>query len=117
MIAPTKIENEETYKLLVESYYYLVDMELQKAESKMQNDEHESLSFLLPRVMCAVNTIGYLRGQDNIFVDFRPPVNFQRDLYAIEDECEKRLSNLLNYIATTQSKQLFIEEKQKYFSI
>ncbi|MBP7774747.1 hypothetical protein KA078_03070 [Candidatus Woesebacteria bacterium] len=117
MIAPMKIENEAAYIFLVESYYYLVDMELKKAESRMQNGEHESLSFLLPRVMCAVNTIGYLRGQDNIFVDFRPPVSFQRDLYAIEGECERRLSTLLNYIATTQSNQLFIEEKHKYFSI
>lgn len=115
MIAPIQIEDEAGYKFLVESYYYLVDMELKKAESRMQNGEHESLSFLLPRVMCAVNTIGYLRGQDNVFIDFRPPVSFQRDLYAIEDECNKRLMALLDYIATTQSNQLFIEEKRKYF--
>lgn len=102
-----KINNEDEYQNFVEQVYFLADQELKKAEEIKIKDNHHDLALVLPKLVSIVNIIGYLRGQDNIFVDFRPHVSFQQELYLMEEEFEKRLSQLIDYIKTTDSKDLY----------
>jgi len=89
--------NPNEYLQCVQTLAGLADAEFVRAE---QSDMHNLLS-RLPGLVSIVNVIGYLRGQDGFFIDVRPEglAESQRDLYALEDEFEKRLSALLTKVA------------------
>ena len=113
--SPKKFNTEEEYKIFFEHSIFLADGELQKLESLKENNDHHALALALAKNISSVNFIGYLRGEDNMFVDSRPHVGFQNDLYKIEDEFEKRLWVLIDYIKTTESKDLAQWQLTEYY--
>lgn len=109
------IDTEEEYKDFVEQFCFLVDKELIKAEDMKNKGNHHNLALILPKIISAVNIVGYLRGQDNMFIDFRPHVSFQNELYKIEGEFEKRLFTLIDYIKLSDSKDLSKSMIKEYY--
>lgn len=93
----TTIKTATEYKNLVSMYSWLVDSELGKVE-KIASEHPERIPVeSIPKLISLVNVVGYLRGQDNAFIDVRPDEvsDFQKELYANEDAFEARLRKLI----------------------
>ncbi len=112
---PKEFTSQDEYKEFVEHTIFLVDSELKKLEILKDQNDHHTLALTLAKNISAVNFISYLRGEDNMFVDVRPHVDFQKDLYATEDEFEKRLRDLIDYVKTTESKDLVKWQLTEYY--
>lgn len=100
---PQSISTQEEYKILVEQCLFLVNSEVKKAESYRDSGNHSDLASRLAVLISLVNFIGYLRGQDNVFLDTRPPFDFQKDLYEQEILFENRLVALIEYVNQSPS--------------
>jgi hypothetical protein len=96
------ITTEEEYVDFVEKFVTLLDKQFTQAESRI-NDENDILGSInsLPALISLVNTVGYLRGQDGMFLNIRPSVDSQQTLYEYEDHFEARLKSLI--VAVMQS--------------
>jgi hypothetical protein len=98
----TDIKVAANYKDLVSKYSWLVDSELRKVELNIK--EHPVNLDMniesLPKLISLVNVIGYLRGQDNAFIEIRPNgvVEYQSELYNNEYAFERRLSDIIKTI-------------------
>lgn len=114
-LEPKPIQNEIEYKEFVERYCYLVDGELKNAESLQTENGHHDLALLVPKLISIVNVAGYLRGQDNRFIDLRPHVSFQSALHKKEDEYEKRLSALIELVKSSDSAEFLSDRIQEYY--
>lgn len=110
-----KFNSADEYKKFVEHAVFLVDGELKKLEILKENNDHHAIALALAKNVSAVNFIGYLRGQDNMFVESRLHVDFQKDLYKMEDELEKRLWVLIDYVKTSESKDLAEWQLNEYY--
>ncbi|MFA5228312.1 MAG: hypothetical protein WC446_00950 [Candidatus Paceibacterota bacterium] len=108
-----KINNEEEYKILFEQYCFLVEQEMQKTENDKSQKDHIRVATTLPKLISCVNVIGYLRGQ--YFLDFRPPVSFQDELFLAEKEFENRLSQLIDYVKNSESVNLYEQTLKEYY--
>lgn len=88
--------NPDEYLFLVEHYSYLVDQELGVVERASEN---QYVIDRLPHLICLVNVVGYLRGQDNVFMNSRPEgIPFQDALYTNEALFEKRLAAVIGRV-------------------
>lgn len=117
MINPREIKSENEYKDFVEKSAFLVDSELKKVEKIKEEGDHHVVALSLPKLISIINFAGYLRGQDGMFLDFRPYplVDYQQELYKMENEFEKRLFALINWVKTTESKDLAVFRLNEYF--
>ena len=117
MINFTPVTSAEDYKTLVEQFSFLVDVELKKFENITSADEANTAALAAPKLISLVNTVGYLRGQDNAFLEIRPKevVGFQKDLYANERVFEDKLKNLLNKISSLGQKKIYDYRIDEYF--
>ena len=97
-----EIKTADVYKDLIGKYSWLVDSELQKIERgiKEHPDNLDMCIGSLPKIISLVNVVGYLRGQDNAFIDVRPDrvAEYQRELYDNEDMFENRLHKIIKVI-------------------
>jgi hypothetical protein len=65
---------------------------------------HKEFAKKIVRIISLVNTIGFLRGQDGMFNDIRPPATVSiGGLYRFEDDLENRLRVLIDYIESEES--------------
>ncbi len=105
------------YRTLVEQFSFLVDAELKKFENINSADEAHTAALEAPKLVSLVNTIGYLRGQDNAFLDIRPHevVEYQKELYANEDSFEDRLKELLNKIVAFGKTDIYNFYMNEYY--
>ncbi len=98
-ISFTQMQSSEEYKDLIQKYSYLVDQELSRIESQLSELTPQDVAGVLPKFISAINVIGYLRGQDGMFIEARPgSITFQKDLYENEDAFEERLRKLISYV-------------------
>ena len=114
----TDIKTAEEYKNLVSKYYYLVDSELKKIEKVIEEHSGQLEIESLPKLISLVNVIGYLRGQDNAFIDVRPAgvSEYQRELYDNEDAFEKRLRAIIDVISSNKEYlQRYKDVLERYF--
>lgn len=111
------IKTPEEYKDVVEKFFGLADAELQKFERLAQNPtDLYSVAESLPKLISLVNVIGYMRGQDNAFLDVRPPhLEFQKDLYENENRFEARLKKLIDVINSSPEKEHARRRLEEYF--
>lgn len=100
------------YRELVQRYSFLVDAEMQRLE---ESPDTRYLADRLPQLISAVNVIGYLRGQDNMFVEERPPLDFQSALYRNEDAFERRLSALVAKVMSSPSAEEYQAKLKRYY--
>ncbi|MDB5258880.1 MAG: hypothetical protein JWO73_88 [Candidatus Taylorbacteria bacterium] len=87
---------------LVNKYSWLVDSELKKVELNIkEHPAHLDMNIeSLPKLISLVNVIGYLRGQNNAFIEIRPHdvIEYQPELYKNEDAFESRLHAIITTI-------------------
>jgi hypothetical protein len=112
---PRKMSSQEEYMDFVEKSVFLIDSELKKTEELMSRGEHGLIAVFLPQLISIVNYAGYLRGQDGLFLDFRPSTTSQNDLYKMENEFEKRLVFLIDYIKNTESNIIAEARIKEYY--
>lgn len=105
------------YRQLVEHFSFLVDAEFKKFENINSSEEAHTAALEAPKLVSLVNTIGYLRGQDNAFLDVRPHevVEYQKELYANEDGFEDRLKELLKKIVSFGKTDVYNYYMNEYF--
>jgi len=104
----------EEYIAMVQSFAGLADAEMVRAEE--EQDMH-TLALRLPGLISIVNVIGYLRGQDNFFLDVRPSGlgAHQSDLYALEDAFEKRLNTLIEKVEASPEAENLKTRLETYY--
>lgn len=68
----------------------------------------------MPAIISLVNTVGYLRGQDGMFLDIRPRTENQGEFYKYEDQFETRLDKLIDILMDSDEKDFYIERLESY---
>lgn len=68
----------------------------------------------MPAIISLVNTVGYLRGQDGMFLDIRPRTENQNEFYGYEDLFEKRLNKLIDILMDSDEKDFYQERLESY---
>lgn len=111
-----KIESGEAYTEFVRAFATLLDQQLTLLEGYMNGKEGAyTLIQQMPALISLVNTIGYLRGQDGMFLNIRPSTENQKEFYEYEDLFEKRLSALIDFILNSDEKEYYRERLESYF--
>lgn len=111
------IESAEEYIEFVRAFATLLDQQLTIFEGYMSaKDGAHDLIHQMPALISLVNTMGYLRGQDGMFLDIRPsaPEN-QKEFYELEDMFEKRLNTIIDFILQSDEKEYYRERLDSYF--
>jgi hypothetical protein len=68
----------------------------------------------MPALISLVNTVGYLRGRDGVFLNIRPQTEDQAEFYKYEDQFEKRLDKLIDVIMDSDEKDFYKERLESY---
>jgi len=104
---------------MVEQFSWLVNKEMGKAESEEGSGRIHTIASRLPALVLLVNTIGYLRGGDGVFLDFRPEdmrgSGRQGDLYKNQDEFEKRLQVLIDEVSASDEVSFYRDTLERYY--
>ncbi len=112
-------QDAREYINLVEMLSSLVDQELLRAEADHREGKVHDIVLRLPAIISTVNTIGYLRGEDGMFLDFRPEdirgTSLQKALYVNQDAFELRLQALIDFIGTTEEAAFYRETLERYY--
>ena len=110
------IESSEAYTEFVRAFATLLDQQLTIAEGYASSKEgvHDLIQ-QMPALISLVNTVGYLRGQDGMFLDVRPRTENQKEFYEYEDLFEKRLGVLIDFVLSSDEKEYFRERLESYF--
>jgi len=103
----------QEYEKLFNDFISLVDKQLEYFEKDDVN--MDSLARNLPALISLVNTIGYLRGQDGMFLDFRPHTDKQSHFYKQEDVYEKRLVSLIERVLGSNAKDYYLKRLHSYY--
>ena len=110
------IESPEVYTEFVRAFATLLDQQLTLVEGYMNGKEGaHNLVQQMPAIISLVNTIGYLRGQDGMFLDIRPSTENQKEFYEYEDLFEKRLGVLIDFVLSSDEKEYYRERLESYF--
>ncbi|HDS11692.1 MAG TPA: hypothetical protein ENN77_02185, partial [Candidatus Wirthbacteria bacterium] len=99
------IPSAEDYLDLVKSLASLLDRQFETWEAMAKDDKRlNQLATQMPAIISLVNSIGYLRGQDGVFLDIRPSLpSGQKELYGYEEYFEHKLQNLINRLLDSPS--------------
>lgn len=110
------IESAEGYTEFVRAFATLLDQQLTLLEGYMNGKEGaHNLIQQMPAIISLVNTVGYLRGQDGMFLDIRPSTDNQKEFYEYEDLFEKRLGTLIDFLLQSDEKEYYRERLESYF--
>ncbi len=110
-----EITTAEEYVDFVRKFATLLDKQMRRYEDDLTDQNLINLSRQMPALISAVNTMGYLRGQDGMFLDFRPMTNNQHEFYALEDGFESRLSALVDHVMNSSQKDFYLERLDSYY--
>lgn len=115
-ITKNKITTADEYIDFVRKFTTLLDEQMTHHEKEnLDDNELLNLATGLPALISLVNTVGYLRGQDGIFLDIRPRTDSQHELYALEDGFENRLKKLIDSIMKSNQKDFYLDRLNTYF--
>lgn len=117
MVENKKImESAEEYTEFVRAFATLLDQQLTLLEgyAKSKEGAHDLIQ-QMPALISLVNTVGYLRGQDGMFLDIRPRTENQKEFYGYEDLFEKRLGALIDFVLSSDEKEYYRERLESYF--
>ena len=114
-IEKRQITTGEQYTDFVIKFVTLLDQELLVLEERIKNKKRYSQC-------CTANasdnlssyTVGYLRGQDGIFLEIRPMTENQREFYKFEDLFEDRLNKIIELILDSEEKDFYIKRLESY---
>lgn len=114
-IQQKQLSTAEEYTDFVREFATLLDQQLTLWENSAKNKESlRELARQMPAIISLVNTVGYLRGQDGIFLDIRPHTENQKEFYAYEDLFEKRLEKLIDIMMSSDEKEFYLERLESY---
>lgn len=114
-IQQRQLSTADEYTNFVREFVTLLDKQLSLWEDRAKNKEElRDLALQMPAIISLVNTVGYLRGQDGMFLDIRPRTDNQNEFYAYEDLFEKRLSNLIDILLYSNEKKFYKERLESY---
>jgi len=105
--------DEKEYIDLFNNFKNLVDKQLEYFETDTENNHN--LANSLPALISLINTIGYLRGQDEMFLNFRPRTYKQTYFYQVENEFEKRLEKLITRVLNSKEAEFYKTRLHIYF--
>lgn len=117
-IRRTQFASAEEYIQFVKTFVTLLDTQFAIWEEMANSKEMlGGLVQQMPAIISLVNTVGYLRGQDGVFLNVRPPKvsEFQKELYTYEDQFEVRLKRLIETILSSDEKGSYTERLERYF--
>lgn len=104
------------YLAFVDTFCALLDSQLLEFEAQAQDPSQlHSIMFRLPALISLVNTVGYLRGQDDLFLNVRPMTDNQQHLYELEQQFETRLGALIQLVLDSHLRDQYIERLQQYY--
>jgi hypothetical protein len=112
------------YLEMVARLSFLIDCEISAGEDKTMlidqapKKEVEEICWLVPRLISMSNTMGFLRGQDNRFTNFRPDgitPDEQNDLYADADFVQQRVQDIIIKLIEAGYKLQLTKAMQKYY--
>ena len=115
-IQKKEITDAESYLNFVREFVTLLDKQFLVWEQRTENNGslHE-LALQLPALISLVNTVGYLRGQDGMFLDIRPRTENQQELYGYEDLFESRLRQMIKKVLDSTERQLYVDTLSSYY--
>jgi predicted ATP-binding protein involved in virulence len=98
----SQIEDEAQYLLMVKQYSYLVNHTFLLIEEDIKAGVNpQELVNALPKLISLVNVVGFFRGQDGVFSELQNlRTNSTSLLRKNEDEFEKRLLEIIEYVNT-----------------
>jgi hypothetical protein len=115
-ITKNKITRADEYIDFVRKFTTLLDEQMSSHEKENLDDNGLlNLATSLPALISLVNTVGYLRGQDGMFLDIRPRTDSQQELYALEDSFENRLKKLIDTVMKSNQKDFYLDKLNTYF--
>ncbi len=114
-IQKKELGTPEEYTDFVRGFATLLDKQLTVYEKRAADGNLHDLALSMPAIISLVNTAGYLRGQDGMFLDIRPRTESQSEFYGYEDMFEKRLDALITVIMASDEKQNYLERIKGYF--
>lgn len=111
-----QIKTAEEYINFVREFVTLLDRQLIFWEESVKNygSSHE-LANQMPALISLVNTVGYLRGQDGVFLDIRPITENQKEFYDYEYLFESRLEKLIGTILNSKEKEFYQDRLKECF--
>lgn len=113
-------KTNEEYISMVRVIASLIDTQLRLYETSVEEGSKSRLYDVIlqmPALISLVNTVGYLRGQDGMFLDIRPkPLSeHQKELYSLEHMFEERLYKIIQKLDSSELKDRYIERLNEYF--
>lgn len=106
------------YVLLFNNFIELVDKEFTKCEKYSEDGKYlHDLARHMPALIGLTNTIGYLRGQDGCFLDFRPRTDQQDHFFKQEKAFEKRLQVLIDRLLNSSERDFYEKRLHSYFTL
>jgi meiotically up-regulated gene 157 (Mug157) protein len=115
-IIRTEFRDGEEYAEFVRKFATMLDKEFESLEKYSEDPkQHNKLAERMPALISLVNTVGFLRGQDNVFLGTRPRVDNQEELYGYEDYFEKKLQRLIDILMSSDAKEFYLRRLAQYF--
>lgn len=110
-------QSAEEYIQFSDTFYRLVVIELDNAESYVAEKNLSGLVVKMRKLISMVNCVGYFRGQEGGFADPRPEgVSAQQGkLYTQEGECENRLQALIDILCASDQADEYRESLKEYY--
>lgn len=114
-IQQKQLSNADEYTNFIREFVTLLDKQLSVWEESVKTKkELRNLAHQMPAIICLVNTVGYLRGQDGMFLDIRPRTENQKEFYGYEDLFEARLEKLIDILMVSDEKEYYRERLESY---
>jgi len=105
----------DEYTKFVREFITLLDEQFSIWEELAKNESNlYDLARQMPAIISLVNTVGYLRGQDGLFLSIRPSTENQSEFYKYEDEFEKRLEKLIDILMDSDVKDFYKDKLESY---
>lgn len=102
------------YVDFVQKFVTLLDKQLAYFEENLKEDNLHNIASSMPALISLVNTVGYLREQDGMFLDIRPRTDNQKDFYEYEYAFEMRLNKLIETVLDSKEKDYYISRLTSY---
>jgi hypothetical protein len=117
-LPPKPFSSAEEYTHFVRKFVTLLDQQFQEYEQCVKNPKDSNdlyrLASVMPALICLVNTVGYLRGQDDMFLNIRPHTNNQKEFYNYEDWFEERLNKLIDILMHSKARAYYQARLESY---
>lgn len=114
-IQKEQLSTADEYIKFVREFVTLLDEQFSVLEDRAKNKENlHGLAHQMPAIISLVNTVGYLRGQDGMFLDMCPRTENQSELYGYEDLFENRLDQLIDILMDSDEKDFYKERLESY---